>query len=58
MSKYNPERTCVVCREKKSKEDLFRFAEKKGKFVFDKDMSIQSRGTYVCKDANCIARLS
>ena len=58
MSQNNPERTCVVCRSKKSKDELFRFAEKKGKFVFDKNMDVQARGAYVCKDANCINRLS
>ena len=57
MSNSNPERTCVMCRQKKPKEELFRFAEKKGRFVFDKNMDMQSRGSYVCRDANCISRL-
>ncbi len=53
-----PERTCVSCRKKGEKEDFFRISEKEGNYVFDKEMKIQSRGFYVCKNPSCIEKLS
>ena len=53
-----PERTCVSCRKKGEKEDFFRISEENGKYVFDKEMKIQSRGFYVCKSPSCIEKLS
>jgi len=54
----SPERTCLVCREKKEKKDLFRIAEVEGKYVYDVNQTIQARGTYVCKTHECIKRLA
>lgn len=58
--KTNPERMCVICREKKDKADLFRIVEKdeEGKFTLDEKQTIQKRGQYVCKTHECINRLS
>lgn len=58
--KTNPERMCVICREKKDKADLFRIVEKdeEGKFSLDEKQTAQKRGQYVCKTHECINRLS
>ncbi len=53
-----PERTCISCRKKGEKKDFLRISEENGKYVFDKEMKVQSRGFYVCKDPACIERLS
>ena len=52
-----PCRTCIACRQKKYKEELFRFVannEKKAKF--DKFQKINSRGVYLCKELNCLEK--
>lgn len=57
--KTNSERTCVICREKKNKSELFRIVEKEeGRFVLDEKQTAQMRGKYVCKTHECINRLS
>ncbi len=53
-----PERTCIVCREKNSKENLLRIASKGEIYLFDEKQIIQSRGQYICKKNDCINRLS
>jgi len=53
-----PERTCISCRKKGEKKDFLRISEENGKYVFDKEMKIQSRGFYVCKSPSCIEKLS
>ena len=53
-----PERTCTSCRKKGEKKDFLRISEENGKYVFDKEMKVQSRGFYVCKNPACIERLS
>lgn len=58
--KTNSERTCIICREKKEKKDLFRIVEKNkaGEYSLDEKQAAQKRGTYVCKKHDCINRLS
>lgn len=53
-----PTRTCLVCREKKEKSELFRIVEIDGQYMFDENQNMQARGTYVCKTHECIKRLS
>ena len=53
-----PTRMCVCCRRKGEKDSFFRVAQKDKKYVFDKEMKIQSRGFYVCKTKECIEKLS
>lgn len=43
-----PERTCVICRTKKPKNNLFRFVVNNGEVEFDKTQKIQGRGFYIC----------
>lgn len=42
------ERTCVICRTKKPKEELFRFVIKDKEVVFDKQQKDSGRGFYLC----------
>ncbi|MDO4689730.1 MAG: DUF448 domain-containing protein [Fusobacterium sp.] len=61
MSEKNhvPERSCVVCRAKKNKFDLFRLIKSnEEKYIFDSNYKAQSRGIYVCKSSTCLERLS
>ncbi|MGL4308456.1 DUF448 domain-containing protein [Cetobacterium sp. SF1] len=59
MEKHIPERTCIVCREKKNKSDLFRIAQiSEKKYVFDEKGTIQSRAIYVCKTHECVQRIA
>ncbi|MGL4392086.1 MAG: DUF448 domain-containing protein [Fusobacteriaceae bacterium] len=58
MENNFPERTCIVCREKKNKKEFFRIAERDGKYIFDEEQKEQTRGLYVCKTRECLTRLS
>jgi predicted RNA-binding protein YlxR (DUF448 family) len=53
-----PERTCLICKEKKSKKELFRIAQVDGRYVYDEKQDIQARGSYICKNHECIKRLA
>lgn len=53
-----PVRMCASCKERKEKNDLFRLAIDKERYVLDKKNIIQSRGIYVCKNPVCIEKLS
>lgn len=50
----DPIRSCIVCRNKKSKNDLFRIVSIENKAIYDKDNNINSRGIYICKSHECI----
>lgn len=52
--KYSPTRTCVVCRQKANKQDLFRIVEQNTDFVLDTTQKTNSRGFYICKNSECI----
>lgn len=54
----HPERTCLVCRAKKEKKDLFRIAETEEGYVFDQNQIVQARGTYVCQTQECVKRVA
>ena len=49
---------CLCCRKKGSKEDFFRISTVKEKCVLDIEHRIQARGIYVCKDKQCVEKLS
>ena len=53
-----PERMCLCCRKKGSKEDFFRISTVKEKCMLDIEHRIQARGIYVCKDKQCVEKLS
>jgi len=52
------ERTCIICRKKHTKDELFRIVEKGDKYIFDEKMKSQKRGTYICRSQECVNRLS
>ena len=59
MLNHTPERTCVVCREKKNKNELFRIAKiNESNYSFDEKQKLQARAIYVCKTHECIKRIS
>jgi predicted RNA-binding protein YlxR (DUF448 family) len=43
-----PERSCVICRTKKPKKELFRFVSKNGEVLFDESGVCSGRGFYIC----------
>ena len=53
------ERTCLICKEKSDKKNLFRLV-KTGEYnySFDEKQRQQSRGYYICKNHECLKRLS
>ena len=53
-----PERTCVVCRKKKERDKLIRFAILDSEIIFDLKREIASRGYYVCDDNDCLEKLN
>lgn len=52
----NPIRSCIVCRNKKSKDELFRIVCRENKAIYDKSKNINSRGIYICKSHECIKK--
>ena len=57
MEKFKPLRTCVICREKKQKDELLRFVVIDKTIVFDINAKLQSRGIYVCDNNKCMNNL-
>lgn len=58
-STHIPERSCIICRDKKEKSKLFRLAKiKETSYEFDKEQKKQSRAVYVCKSLSCIGKLA
>lgn len=59
MSNHIPERSCIVCKEKKEKNNLFRIAKTdENNYQFDEKQRYQARSIYVCKTHECIKRIS
>lgn len=52
-----PLRTCVICKRKAQKQNLFRFILLDGKAVFDLKQKIMRRGYYVCDENECLQKL-
>ena len=53
----NPCRTCIACRQRKYKVELFRIvADNKKNAKFDKLQKENSRGIYLCKDKKCLEK--
>ena len=56
--KSSPQRMCIACRAMKDKRDLIRFVRLQGKVTVDRTFTAQGRGAYVCKNAECIAKMT
>ena len=53
-----PVRTCISCGAKRSKKELFRLlSDSRGVVVLDVSGKGQGRGSYVCKNRNCLKKL-
>lgn len=57
VSKSNPMRRCIVCRESKPQEELFRITLKGDELMLDGAEKRDGRGMYVCRDAGCISQI-
>ena len=55
--KRKPERSCIVCREKKYKNELIRLVCDGEKVIPDFEKKLPGRGAYICDDASCIEKL-
>ncbi|MBQ8762160.1 MAG: YlxR family protein [Clostridia bacterium] len=53
----NPLRMCIVNREMLPKSELVRLVKVNGKILIDKKNNIQTRGVWVCRSSECIAKL-
>jgi uncharacterized protein len=54
-----PRRTCVVCREVRGKRELVRLVRRPdGAVAVDARGRLPGRGAYVCRGAECVARLA
>lgn len=52
--KHVPQRTCVACRQVKSKRDLIRVVRAPdGKIFADETGKANGRGAYLCRDRSC-----
>lgn len=49
-----PERTCIVCRTKGTKENFLKVVKNKnGEFSIEIDKRLDGRGAYICKNKEC-----
>ncbi len=54
----SPIRSCIACKSRKNKEDLFRIVANIDKeAIIDRKQNINSRGIYICKNKECIEKL-
>lgn len=55
-----PERSCVICRQRFAKKELFRFVSGKGasenELIPDDNKAMHGRGYYVCGNEKCLER--
>lgn len=51
------QRTCIGCNLKKEKKELLRLVmNKKGEFFMDPTGKAEGRGTYICKNEECLEK--
>lgn len=52
-----PERTCIVCRQKNTKDEFIKVVKNKlGEYKIQKENYLDGRGAYVCKNKQCIEK--
>ncbi len=51
-------RTCIVCRESKEKDYLYRFTIVEDEVILDYYKKLGGRGFYVCKNKGCLEKLN
>lgn len=57
-NKDYPERTCVVCKKKDYKTNLFKVVSYEEEDVLDKEYKLEGRSRYVCKTKECLTKAS
>ena len=55
-NKKRPQRTCIVCRDKKDKRDLIRLVLMESRLEVDMSGKMNGRGAYLCHNPNCWER--
>ena len=55
-SKHIPMRMCAGCRNMSDKSQLLRVVKLDDRLVIDMDKKILSRGTYLCKNNDCLLK--
>ena len=56
MQNRQPERTCIACRKKGDKSLFVKIVlNKDGKAKIERDVKLEGRGAYVCKNATCVS---
>lgn len=56
-NRHVPLRTCVACRAKREKKDLFKIVRlSDGTVAVDETHSLNGRGMYLCKNVACVAK--
>lgn len=49
-----PERTCIACRKKGSKDNFIKIVKNKNnELQIEKDKKLDGRGAYICKSQEC-----
>lgn len=52
-----PERTCIACRTKGTKENFLKIVKNKnGAFMIEREVRLDGRGAYICKNDECIEK--
>ena len=52
-----PQRTCIVCRTQKNKNELLRIVKNKdGNISIDKTGKANGRGAYICNNVECLEK--
>ncbi len=51
-----PTRSCIICRKKDEKSNLFRIISDNNIAILDKSQKINKRAVYLCKDIKCIEK--
>ena len=52
-----PERTCMGCNKKTSKNNLIRIVKNKNEVFIDQYGKMNGRGAYICNDINCLEKV-
>ena len=56
--KQIPQRSCVVCRAQKNKNDLLRIVKNKdGEIFIDRTGKADGRGAYICDSIECLEKV-
>ena len=56
--KNTPLRMCIACRQMKDKRELVRIVKNGDEILLDQTQKAAGRGAYICKEPECIAKLS